>query len=92
MALRSGYDLRSEILQDLWRRVEADAYPSATMMDRIELMLTPDEVPAYAEMLMQKIRPDTYPSIDLINRVVRLYCVYEDVLSGVDHSDRHSTA
>lgn len=80
MAVHGGYDLRAEILRDLWRRVEADTYPSATMMDRIELLLRPDEVPDYAEMLMEKIRPDTFPSIDLINRVVRLYCAYEDEL------------
>ena len=29
---------------------------------------------------MQKIRPDPHPSIDLINRVVRLYCAYENEL------------
>jgi hypothetical protein len=80
MAVPGHYDLRAELLHELWRRVEADTYPSATLMDRIELLLLPDEVPDYAEMLMAKIRPDTYPSIDLINRVVRLYCAYEDEL------------
>lgn len=80
MAVQSDYDLRSEILQELWRRVEADTYPSATLMDQIERLLLPDEVPDYAELLTQKILPDRYPSIDLINRVVRLYCVYEDEL------------
>jgi hypothetical protein len=73
MAVQGDYDLRSELLQELWRRVEADTYPSATMMDRIEYLLLPDEVPHYAEILMQRIRPDAYPSIDLINRVARLY-------------------
>lgn len=38
------------------------------------------EVPDYAELLMRKIRPEHYPSIDLINRVVRLYRTYEDVI------------
>lgn len=80
MAVQSDYDLRSEILRELWRRVEADTYPSATLMDRIECLLLPTEVPDYAELLIQKIRPDLYPSIDLINRVVRLYCAYEDEL------------
>lgn len=80
MAVQGDYDLRSEILQELWRRVETDTYPSATLMDRIERLLQPDEVPDYAELLMQKIRPDLYPSIDLINRVVRLYCAYENEL------------
>lgn len=80
MAVQSGYDLRSEILQELWRRVEEDTYPSATELDRIERLLLPDEVPAYGELLMRKIRPDRYPSIDLINRIVRLYCAHEDEL------------
>ena len=30
MAVQGDYDLRSEILQELWRRVETDTYPSAT--------------------------------------------------------------
>lgn len=77
MAVQGDYGLRSEILHELWRRVEADTYPSATLMDRIERLLLPEEVPDYAEFLMRKIRSDTYPSIDLINRVVRLYCWYE---------------
>ena len=82
MAVQRGYDLRSEILQELWRRVEADTYPSATLMDRIERLLLPGEVPDYAELLMQKIRPELYPSIVLINRVVRLYCAYDDLMPG----------
>lgn len=80
MAVQSDYDLRSEILRELWRRVEADTYPSAALMDRIEGLLLPNEVPDYAELLMQKIRPHLYPSIDLVNRVERLYCAYEDEL------------
>jgi hypothetical protein len=78
MAVQGDFDLRSEILQELWRRVQAETHPSATLLDHIERLLLPEEVPDYAEFLMQKIRPDTYPSIDLINRVVRLYCWYED--------------
>jgi hypothetical protein len=80
MAVQGEHDLRAELLQELWRRVESDIYPSSTLMDRIERLLRPDEVPFYAELLMRKIRPDRYPSIDLINRVVRLYCAYEDEL------------
>ncbi|MGZ4474611.1 MAG: hypothetical protein ACXVWW_02795 [Nocardioides sp.] len=80
MAAQGDYDLRSEILQDLWRRVEAETYPSATSMDRIERLLLPDEVPAYAELLVQKIQSDPYPSVDLTNRVARLYEAYEDLM------------
>jgi hypothetical protein len=80
MAVQDDHDLRLEMLQELWGRVEADTYPSATMMDRIERLLLPGEVLPYARLLMQKIRSDRYPSIDLINRVVRLYDFYEDEL------------
>jgi len=82
MELRDDHDLRSLVLQELWHRVEADTYPSATMMDHIERLLLPGEVPEYAELLMRKVRPDRYPSIDLINRLVRLCRVYADLERG----------
>jgi hypothetical protein len=67
--------VREVLLQELWRRVENDTYPSATMLDRIECLMSCDDVPAYVEMLMARIRKDEYPSIDLINRVAALACV-----------------
>ncbi len=65
-------EVRRVILEELWRRVEKDIYPSATMLDRIECLMTGDDVPAYVEMLMRRIRSVEHPSIDLINRVVDL--------------------
>ena len=65
-------DVRREILEELWRRVERDTYPSATLLDRIEVLMTRDDLPAYVEMLMRRIRSADYPSIDLVNRVVAL--------------------
>jgi len=72
MASGSEYDVRGEILRMLMGRVAEDQYPSATMLDMIEQILRPDEVPAYAELLMQKIRDDRFPSIPLLNRVMAL--------------------
>ena len=72
MASGSEYDVREEILRMLMGRVAADQYPSATMLDMIEQILRPEEVPAYAELLMQKIRDDRFPSIPLLNRVMAL--------------------
>jgi hypothetical protein len=72
MARDEQYDVRLEMLRVLLSRVANDPYPSATMLDMIEQMLTPDEVPAYAEMLMEKIRGDRFPSIPLMNRVMAL--------------------
>jgi hypothetical protein len=72
MASGSEYDVRGEILRMLMGKVAEDQYPSATMLDMIEQILRPDEVPAYAELLMQKIRADRFPSIPLLNRVMAL--------------------
>jgi hypothetical protein len=72
MASDSEYDVRREVLRMLMGKVAEDNYPSATMLDMIEQMLSPDEVPAYAELLMQKIRDDRFPSIPLLNRVMAL--------------------
>jgi len=72
MASGSEYDVREEILRMLMGRVAEDQYPSATMLDMIEQILRPDEVPAYAELLMEKIRGDRFPSIPMLNRVMAL--------------------
>ena len=39
-------EMRRVILKELWRRVEKDTYPSATMLDRIECLMTRDDLPA----------------------------------------------
>src|SRR5512139_3709959 len=72
MARDEQYDVRKEILRVLMQKVANDQYPSTTMLDMIEEMLTPDEVPAYAELLMERIRGDKYPSIPMMNRVMAL--------------------
>jgi len=72
MASDREYGVREELLRMLMGKVAEDQYPSATMLDMIEQILTPDEVPAYAELLMQKIRGDRFPSIPLLNRVMAL--------------------
>jgi hypothetical protein len=69
MANEGKDEVRSQLLKALMDKVEADPYPSATMMDIIETLLRPDEVPAYAEILMSRIRADTFPSTSLIKRV-----------------------
>jgi hypothetical protein len=62
-------ELHREVLDILMEKVEADPYPSTTMMDTIEQMLRPEDVAAYAEILMDKIRADRFPSIDMLARV-----------------------
>ena len=62
-------DVRAQLLQTLLEHVEEDQYPSTTMMDTIEEMLTPDDVEQYAGVLLAKVADDTYPSIGMIRRI-----------------------
>jgi hypothetical protein len=63
-------DVRVQLLEALMDKVEADPYPSSTMLDIIESLLRrPDDVEAYAELLLSRIREDTFPSLSLIQRV-----------------------
>lgn len=39
------------------------------MMDMVEQMLRPEDVPYYSEILLDKIRGDRFPSIDMLRRV-----------------------
>jgi hypothetical protein len=66
------YDARREVLRVLLSKVADDPHPSTTMMDIVEGMLTPEELPAYAEVLMDKIRRDRFPSLSMLQRVARL--------------------
>ena len=63
------YDARRELIRALLDKVQDDPYPSATMLDTIESLLEPREVPAYAEELLDRIREDRFPSIEMIRRV-----------------------
>jgi hypothetical protein len=62
-------DPRSELLRSLMRKVADDPYPSTTMMDTIEELLTPEDVPAYAQVLLQHIDNDQFPSTPMIDRL-----------------------
>lgn len=63
---------RAELLELLFDRIAADTYPSTTMLNLAEDLLTPEEIPAYARLLVTKAREDTYPSIPMLNRLHRL--------------------
>ena len=64
-------DLRSTLVQDLLGRIEAEPYPSVTMLNTIESLLAPDELPKYVQLLMNRVKADLYPSIDMLNRILR---------------------
>lgn len=61
--------LHREVMQVLLEKVEEDPYPSTTMLDMIEQMLRPEDVEAYAAILLDKIRGDRFPSIGMLARV-----------------------
>ena len=60
---------RGALMQALLEKVQDDPYPSSTMLDLIEELLTEQEVPAYVLLLQDKIRQDRFPSISMIKRL-----------------------
>jgi hypothetical protein len=66
------FDPRKALLQSLLRKVSEDPYPSSTMLDTIEELLTPDDVADYAQVLLQHIEDDRFPSIPMIDRLREL--------------------
>lgn len=65
-------DARILLLRSLLKKVEADNYPSTTMLDTIEELLTPEELPRYSRILIKHIDNDQFPSIPMIDRLRNL--------------------
>jgi hypothetical protein len=72
MAEDTAEALRQQLFELLLDKVEQDTYPSSTMLDQVERLMSDDEVATYAAVLMSKIDGDTYPSNSLIRRVIAL--------------------
>jgi len=68
----SALDARKMFLDALLERVSDDQYPSITMLDIIESLLEPDEVPMYVEILLRQVRQERYPSIPMLRRIAAL--------------------
>ena len=66
-------DARAELVATLLEKVRQDQYPSTTMLDLIEELLTPEETPAYVVFLQDRIRSESYPSIPLLKRLTALF-------------------
>ena len=47
-------DVRGEVVDLLIEKIASDRNPSVTMMNLVEQLLAPDDVPAYAAVLMTK--------------------------------------
>ena len=65
-------DARAALVYTLLQKVKDDRYPSTTMLDLIEQLLTPEEIPAYVVFLQERLREDRYPSIPMLDRLVSL--------------------
>jgi hypothetical protein len=72
MSTETQERVRTEVLETLMAKVEADTYPSNTMLDIIESLIGPDEVVDYAEILLDKVRSENYPSLDILRRLMSL--------------------
>jgi hypothetical protein len=73
MAKQERTDVRVEVLRMLLTKVAEDTHPSNVMMDMVEdLMMTQEELEAYAQVLMEKVSGDTYPSIPMLRRLAAL--------------------
>ena len=72
MANDGNQDLHQQVLEVLLEKVEQDTFPSVTMMNMIEEILQPEDVPRYAAVLLDKIKADQFPSLDLLKRAQSL--------------------
>ncbi len=64
--------LRRGLLDALLELVSADPYPSSTMLDMVEAIIRPEELPVYFEVLLEKVRRDHFPSIPMLSRLQNL--------------------
>jgi hypothetical protein len=65
-------DARLMLLRTLLRKVADDPFPSTTMLDLIESLLRPEEVPVYVSILIRKIDSEVFPSIPMLRRLADL--------------------
>ena len=63
---------RDGVIDALLEKVREDMFPSTTVLDQVEALLEPEDLPEYVEVLREKIARDSYPSITLVRRIVRL--------------------
>jgi hypothetical protein len=64
--------LQAHYVEWLWERIRSDQYPSATHMNLLESVASPEVLVAYILFLMEKIENEPYPNVDLMKRVQRL--------------------
>jgi hypothetical protein len=65
-------DVRGEVVDLLIEKIASDRNPSVTMMNIVEQLLAPDDVPAYVAVLMDEVQNERFPSISVIRRLIAL--------------------
>ena len=63
---------RRMLLDVLMQKVSDEPYPSVAVLDVVEHLLRPDEVPEYVEILVHRFDQETYPSMPLLRRIAAL--------------------
>jgi hypothetical protein len=76
-----GIDVRGEVVNLLLEKIASDRNPSVTMMNMVEELLAPDDVPAYVGVLMDKVKTDRYPSLAIVNGSYFIACPVVTALS-----------
>ena len=56
----------------LLQRIRQDEYPSATEMQLLESIIPSSMVGEYLDVLIEKVQADTWPSIPMIQRIIRI--------------------
>jgi hypothetical protein len=57
---REEVDVRGEVVDFLIEKIASDRNPSVTMMNLVEALLAPDEVPAYVAILWDKVKTERH--------------------------------
>ena len=66
---RNSVNVRREMVDELLERIATERNPSVNMMDLVEQLLTPDDVPVYTRILMDKVKTARYPNVNIIRRL-----------------------
>ena len=65
-------DVRGEVVDLLINKIASERNPSITMMNIVEQLLAPDDIPAYVAVLTEKVKTDRFPSVSMIRRLIAL--------------------
>lgn len=66
---QQGPDVREQLIRLLVEKIESDRHPSVAQMNMVESLLSPQEIPVYARILMDKMRDETYPDLMMMKRI-----------------------